>query len=229
MEETLVDYLGTYLTEERRIRINEVLDNRTDQITVVLEDINHAHNASAVMRTCDCFGVQNLHVIEEEHKYKVNKYVVRGSENWVSLHRYREPETDNRKACIDTLKKQGYKIVVTSPHAQKSFKDLPVDSKLAVCFGAEKSGISEELYAMADEEVNIPMYGFTESFNISVSAALILSDLIPRLHESDVDWKLPLEVRAKLLEQWFTQSLKNGEYYEAKFNRLLEKKQNSEE
>jgi len=224
VEESLIDYLGSYLTEERKSRMKSVLDNRTDFITVVLEDINHAHNASAVMRTCDCFGIQNLHVIEDEHKYKVNKYVVRGSENWITLHRYREEDIENRKVCVDKLKSEGYKIVVTSPHATKSFDEIPLDSKIALCFGGEKTGITKELYALADEEVNIPMYGFTESFNISVSAALILSSMVSKLHNSDVDWGLPHEEKTKLLKQWYTQSLKNGEFYEAEFNRLREEK-----
>lgn len=228
MKESLIDYLGTYLTDERKARINGVLENRTQAITVVLEDINHSHNASAVMRTCDCFGIQDLHIIEDEHKYKVNKYVVRGSENWISLHQYRDPKEDNRKTCIDGLKREGYKIIVTSPHATKSFEDLPIDGKIALCFGAEKSGISEELYAMADEEVNIPMYGFTESFNISVSAALILSHLVRKLHASEYDWKLSSEVKTKLLEQWYTKSLKNGEFYETEFKRIQEIKRNAE-
>ncbi len=226
MADTLLDYLGAYLTEERKVRIKEVLDNRTELITVVLEDINHAHNASAVMRTCDCFGIQNLHVIEDEHQYKVNKYIVRGSENWVSLHQYQDPELDNRKICIDKLKAEGYKIVVTSPHATKSFDEIAPEEKVALCFGAEKTGISQKLYAMADEEVNIPMYGFTESFNISVSAAVLLSQLVSKLHSSDVDWGLPEGIKAKLLLQWYTQSLKNGELYEAEFNRLQEAKSN---
>lgn len=220
VEQTLLDYLGKFLTDERKQRIQDVLSERTEHVTVVLEDIFHAHNASAVMRTCDCFGVQNFHVIEEENKYKVSKYVVRGAENWVSLFRYGDAKVNNRSECINNLKSEGYDIVVTSPHASKSFRELPINRKMAFCFGAEKTGISKELYEMADHEVQIPMYGFTESLNISVSAALIVSEYISQLKQSCETWQLSKDRRQQLLEEWYIKSLKFGEVYVSEYEKL---------
>ena len=216
---SFVEYLGSYLTEERKHRIAEVLSQRTQHLAVVLEDIHHAHNASAIMRTCDCFGVQDMYVVEGESQFKTNKYIVRGSSNWVDLHMYESGQLDT---CVTHLKEKGYKIVATTPHTDKSVFDLNLGHKLAFCFGSEKNGISKDLINQADELVKIPMYGFTESFNISVSVALILGHFVENMKVENIDWKLSKDKYEELIELWYLQSLKNGDFYKGEYAKFAE-------
>ena len=206
----LEDFLLRFLSEKRIEKIDSVLSNRTKHITVVLEDIYHPHNASAVIRSCDCFGVQDLHVIENEKSYRVNKCVTQGVGKWVSLHRHNN-EDDNTEACLLKLKDQGYHIVATSLRGDNvvTVDDLPIDKKIALCFGTEEFGLSDKVHDLADSIVKIPMYGFSQSFNISVSAALCLHNLTNRLHNSDVLWRLTDEERNALRLSWIKKSIKN--------------------
>ena len=206
----LTEYLLRFLSEKRIEKIDSVLSNRTKHITVVLEDIYHPHNASAVIRSCDCFGIQDLHVIENEKSYRVNKCVTQGVGKWISLHRHNNKD-DNTEACLMKLKKQGYHIVATSLRGEDmvSIDDLPIDSKIALCFGTEEFGLSDKAHDLADSVVNIPMYGFSQSFNISVSAALCLHNIANRLHNSDVSWQLTEAERNTLRFSWIKKSIKN--------------------
>ena len=111
----LFEFLYSFVTEERKQRINDVIDQRTDYLTVVLEDLYQPHNASAVIRSCDCFGVQSMHVIENLHEFTVSKRVVHGSSKWVDLYQFNEKQ-NNTVNALNSLKSQGYRIVATSPH-----------------------------------------------------------------------------------------------------------------
>ena len=207
----LLKELHQFLNPQRIQRFEDVLANRTKHFTVAVENIFQSHNASAVMRTCDCFGVQDLHVIANENKYKLSKDVAMGAEKWVDMHSYYQEE-NNTQECIDTLKAQGFQIVATSPHAKDVLlPDFDVTKKSAFFFGTEISGLSDLVLKQADAFVRIPMYGFTESYNISVSAALVLHDVVTRLKKTEVNWKLS---EADLLDKkidWAVKSLKSGQ------------------
>jgi tRNA (guanosine-2'-O-)-methyltransferase len=173
-----IEFLTDFISEERLFKIDSTIDKRTKYLSVVLEDIYHPHNASAVIRTCECFGVQDMYTIENTKEYRVNKCVTRGAGKWITLNRY-DSTKNNTVDCINSLKKNGYKIVATSLKKNITIlpEELPIDNKLALCFGTEELGLSDTLHEMSDYFVKIPMYGFTQSFNISVSAALILQIL----------------------------------------------------
>tara|TARA_B110000971_G_scaffold130299_1_gene133201 strand:+ start:894 stop:1559 length:666 start_codon:yes stop_codon:yes gene_type:complete len=207
----LLKELHQFLNPQRIQRFEDVLANRTKHFTVAVENIFQSHNASAVMRTCDCFGVQDLHVIANENKYKLSKDVAMGAEKWVDMHSYYQEE-NNTQECIDTLKAQGFQIVATSPHAKDVLlPDFDVTKKSAFFFGTEISGLSDLVLKQADAFVRIPMYGFTESYNISVSAALVLHDVVTRLKKTDVNWKLSeVDLLDKKID-WAVKSLKSGQ------------------
>lgn len=212
--QALIDYLSSFLSESRRGKMNEVLNFRTRYITVVLEDIYQPHNASAVLRSCDIFGIQDIHIVENTNAYTVNKDVAMGSPKWLNLHKYRKAE-NNSLVCINVLKEKGYKIVATSPGVNDcNIDDFPIDQPIALFFGTELTGISDTVKANADAFVKIPMYGFTESFNISVSAALCLNSLTKKLHNSGIDWHLQEMEKEELLLHWLRKSIKKVELIE---------------
>lgn len=232
----LIDYLSGFVTTERLSLFKRVIIERTRYMTVLLEDIYQSQNASAVMRTCDCTGVQDIHIVEESNEYEINPDVSLGSDQWLSLHYYndgrlRGSETHNRKPnteggrnienAVKSLRGKGYRIVATSPHKEgitpENF-DLE-KGKFVLMFGTELSGLSRTALKLADEFIQVPMVGFTESYNISVSAALILYRLRKRLEDSGIDWKLGDEERAHVLLEWLRNSIKMSEQIERKFRK----------
>ena len=217
MNKELINYLSQFVSETRRNKFDEVLKYRTRHITIVLEDLYQPHNASAVLRSCDIFGIQDIHIIENKNAYTVNKDIAMGSPKWLNLHKYRKNE-NNSLTCINNLKEKGYRIIATSPNEDVcTIDELPIDKPLALFFGTELTGISETVMEHADELVKIPMYGFTESFNISVSAALCLRSLIERLHKDDFDWHLKDDEKEELLLKWLRNSIKKVELIETDF------------
>jgi tRNA (guanosine-2'-O-)-methyltransferase len=219
MNEKLLTLLSSCVTAERLALFERVLDNRTNYITVVLEDIFQPQNASAVLRSCDCFGIQNIHVIENRNTFIVDKEVDMGATKWLTLHKYHKKDNNSLEA-IKILKKKGYRIVATTPHDNDNL--LPdfdlVKGKAAIVFGSEKPGISEIIRDNADEFLKIPMFGFTESFNISVSAALVLYELANRLrHTENIDWKLTQAEKNELKMKWLKSTIKRSNLIEKRF------------
>ncbi len=213
----LLAYLDEHVSQQKKDRIAEVLATRTRHFTVVLEDIHKEHNASAVIRTCDCYGVQDLHIVENKNRYNVNPYVTRGASKWVSMHRW-QGGSEAIAQCYDRLRQQGYRIVATSPHAEAHTPDtLPIDQKLAIVMGSEWEGLSDYALAQADEHLIIPMYGFTESLNLSVSTAIILSKIVPKLHQSDIQWRLNNTAQDELTLAWYRKIIKHVELLEKRF------------
>ena len=213
----VTDYLRQFVTEERQARLTEILENRTRHITVVLEDLFQTQNISAVLRTCDCYGIQDVHVIKNRNEFEVHKDISMGADKWLSIHQYPHSE-HNVKDCIDRLHEQGYWVAATLPDEQKlTIFDLPVERKTAFLFGTELTGLSDEAIKYADGNVLIPMYGFTESFNISNSAAIILSHFSERMRRSEVNWRLTPDEKEELYFEWLQKSVKNPdgliEYY----------------
>lgn len=210
----LYAYLSEFLSEHRKQRFEEVLNWRTKHFTVAVEDIYQEHNASAIIRTCDCLGIQELHIMEQGNEFKVAKGMAQGAEKWVDIHYYQEPPHDNSAlACLEGLKQQGYQIVATSPHYnQCTPPTFDIAPRSAFFFGHEKYGLSEEVAAQADQFVSIPAYGFTESYNVSVAAALLLKELVTRLHQSTgIKWRLNDEERLEKRIDWAKKSILNVE------------------
>ncbi|NPA36431.1 MAG: RNA methyltransferase [Chlorobi bacterium] len=225
MSKELINFLSSFITENRYSQFKDVLKNRTRYITVVLEDIYQSQNASAVLRTCDCFGVQDVHIIENKNEYKINPDVALGASKWLSLNYYRKKE-NNTLDAINKLKADGYRIVATTPHTNDvNLEEFDLTKgKTALVFGTELTGISDIVYDNADEFLKIPMYGFTESFNISVSAAIILHHLTYELRKADIDWQLNEKDSNDLLLNWIRSSVKKSKLLEKRF---FEGKKNS--
>ena len=207
-KEKLLAHLLGFMTTERRSRFMEVLALRTRYLTIILEDIFQPHNASAVLRSCDCFGLQDVHIIENNNKYEVNPDVALGSAKWLTLCKYNRTSS-NTSECIRLIKEKGYRIVATSPHKDGFTPDnLPLEGRFALLFGTELQGLSEEALGMADQFIKIPMYGFTESLNISVSAAILLQYLTNRLRSSSIPWALAEEEKTSILLRWAAGSIR---------------------
>jgi tRNA (guanosine-2'-O-)-methyltransferase len=217
-EEALIAQLLQFVTPEKKARMAEIIENRTNHVRVVLEDIFQPHNASAVMRSCECFGIQHLHVIENRYEYRLNRDVTMGSTNWIHLHRHREPDTNNSAACMEALRSQGYRIVATSlDPGSVPLQDLPLDEKTSLWFGTEEHGLTAEVLKEADAHVHIPMLGFTQSFNISVSAAICLYEIRSRLKREGFPTGLSEEEKRETYRLWMRSSVKNCEIIEEAF------------
>ena len=199
--------------------MEQVLAFRTRYLTVVLGEVYQPHNASAVLRSCECFGVQDAHVIEGRNPYRVNPDVDMGASRWLTLFRY--PDTGS---CLAALRERGYRLVAATPRRDDILlEDLPVDHRTAILFGTEETGLSREALEAADGFVKIPMCGFTESLNLSVCAALILCELTRRLRASGLDWRLSEEEKQALRLEWYRRSVRGAELLEKRF--LAGKKQ----
>ncbi|HDZ06334.1 TrmH family RNA methyltransferase [Maribacter sp.] len=214
MDMKLLAYLEEIISEKRKERFTEILNERTDYITVAVEDVFQMHNTSAVVRSCESFGVQTAHLIEGKYGQRLDEEIAMGAQKWVDIKRYKDS-----KAVIDTLRGQGYKIVATSPHANSSLlQDFEIDSKTALFFGTENKGLSDYVLENADAYLKIPMVGFTESLNISVSAAIILQHLTSKLKASDIDWRLTEEERLERRLDWTKKSIKSINDILARYN-----------
>jgi tRNA (guanosine-2'-O-)-methyltransferase len=219
MRAELLEYLSEVVTAERLALYNKIIESRTNYITVVLEDIFQAQNASAVLRTCDCLGIQNIHVIENRNRFQVDTEVSMGSSKWITLNSYRKHKNNSLEA-IHSLKKNGYRIVATSPHTNDiELPDFDISKgKIALVFGSELPGISETVAREADEFLRIPMFGFTESFNISVSAAIILYHLTEKLRNSAlINWHLTEDEKVEIKLQWIKNAVKKSALIEKRF------------
>jgi tRNA (guanosine-2'-O-)-methyltransferase len=203
----LLNHLNGFLTEKRRSRLADVLSRRTRHLTVVLEDIRKSHNVSAVIRSCDAFGVQDVHVVEPREPFEAAAKIALGSQQWLTVHEY--PARGGAAECVDRLRKAGFQIVATAPPGPGTvpFDQVDVSRQLAIAFGNEKEGLTDTVRSAADCLVTIPMAGFVESLNISVAAAIILQSLTSRLRQSDADWQLSGEERFELLFDWTRKSI----------------------
>ncbi|MDX1652517.1 MAG: RNA methyltransferase [Brumimicrobium sp.] len=215
MEQELLQELYKLITPAKIEKFDRIAAERTRHLTVAVENLFQEHNASAVMRSCDCFGIQDIHIIEKTNKFSVNREIAMGAGRWVDRHHYYDPLYPTTK-CIGALKEMGYTVVATSPHSpDNSLKNLSLDKPIALLFGTERSGLSETALNLADVHVRIPMYGFTESFNISVSAAILMHTLRDRLEkEADFPWKLNDDEQVKLKIQWCKKIIRNSEIVE---------------
>jgi tRNA (guanosine-2'-O-)-methyltransferase len=220
--DSLLEFLEKYLTENRKYTIERVLHERTKHFTVVVENVYHSQNTSAILRSCECFGIQDLHVIEKGFKYRPNVQIVKGATKWIDIHKYPDAP-GNTTECLTQLKNKGYKIIAASPHQNDvALETLDPSIKSAFVFGGEKAGISQEVKAQADVFMKIPIMGFTESFNVSVAVAITLHHMVTRLRETSVCWQLSKdEIQEKKLD-WTKKSLKKSKalirYWESLHN-----------
>jgi len=204
----LLDHLLTFVSENKQQKFREIIQNRTRHITIVLEDIYQPHNASAVLRSCDCFGIQDVHIIENKNPYEINPDVALGSTKWINLIKYNKT-TQNTTECLSGLKEKGYRIIATTPHKDDFTPgNFPLENKFALVFGTELEGLTDDALDMADMAIQIPVHGFTESLNISVSAAILLHTLTGRLRSSNINWKLSDEEMTEIMLSWASSVIK---------------------
>ncbi len=210
----LIAYLGQFITENKKERIRQVLPWRTRYVALVLEDIYQPQNASATLRTAEILGVQDIYIVENWNAYRLNPKVVMGASKWVNLYRFRDPQANNTRRCAEYLRARGYRLVATSPYnpTWTSLDDIPLDRPVAFWFGNELEGLSDEALALADGILRIPMYGFTESYNISVSVGITLFTIVQRLHQrDDLPWRLTPEEQEEVTLTWYLRILERGD------------------
>ena len=213
----LLTYLEGFVTDKRKNLFRNILQDRTRHFTVVLEDIYQQHNASAVIRSCDIFGIQDVHVIENKYKSKVSRHIAKGSQKWLTFNRYNE-DKNNTIDCLENLKSKGYQVIATTPHNDSCvLHDFDITKKSAFVFGVEKAGVSDDIMKNADGFLKIPMVGFTESLNISVAAAIVLENLSHKLRNSTLDWALTVEEQQILYASWIEKTIKNVDEIKERF------------
>jgi tRNA (guanosine-2'-O-)-methyltransferase len=209
IDQKFLQHLEEFVTDKRKETFTKVLANRTRHFAVVLEDIFQPHNSSAVIRSCDIFGVQDVHVIQNKYSSKVSRHVAKGSQKWLDIKKYNQSAT-NTQDCLDTLRKDGYQIIATTPHNESCFlHEFDITKKSAFVFGVEKEGVSEYTMNQADGFLKIPMVGFTESLNISVAAAIILQEITTKLRASNIPWQLSNQEKEFLYFNWVQKSIKS--------------------
>lgn len=208
----LLEYLESYLTENRRTRFNTVLNKRTKHFTVATEDVYQLHNTSAVMRSCDVFGIQELSIIEEQNVKRIDREIAMGSQKWVDLNRFH-----SAIECVTHMRNQGYQIVATTPHQDDCMlHDFDITKKSCFFFGRETEGLSDVILNEADCFLKIPMSGFTESLNISVSAAIILQHVTAKLRQTDINWQLTETEKLEKKLDWIKKTIHS-------YNKIVER------
>ena len=225
LKHDLVQYLKEFVVDERRVLFEEKIQQRTKHITVVLENIFQGRNISASIRSADCFGVQDVHVIENDNIFNDDSEVSMGADKWVSTTRYNQEKHNTAKA-IKNLKADGYQVIATTPHnTDCDLYDIEISNqKIALIFGAEVRGCSQQALKLADIRMRIPMYGFTESFNISVSVSLCLQHLTYKMRNSAVNWRMTEEQQDKTLLEWLRKSIKSSDQIEKKYLNIQSEK-----
>lgn len=219
----LTNHLSQFVSDHKKEFVDRVLNERTRYVTIVLENIYQSQNASATLRTSECMGLQGVHIVENTAKYQLNIRVLKGADKWLELHRYRTRGINNTEVCFSRLKSEGYKIYVADPAEDGvPIDELKVDNKIALVFGNELRGVSDYAIQNADGKIRIPMYGFTESLNISVSVAISLNTIMKKLRWSDVDFRLTEEEKRLIRLEWFKKIVKRSDLLEREFLRTIQ-------
>jgi tRNA (guanosine-2'-O-)-methyltransferase len=208
-----LNFLENMLTDNRKDKFLKILENRTNHFTVVVEDVFQMHNTSAVMRSCEVFGIQELSIIEQRYGKTIDKEIAMGAQKWVDITSF-----DDVQTCINTIKESGYQVIATTPHEDDCLlDDFDITKPSALFFGTERDGLSTEILEQADGFLKIPMVGFTESLNISVSAAIIIQNLMSRLRKSDIKWQLTQEEMLEKRFTWTKNSIKDIKRIEERY------------
>ena len=203
-----LDYMNEFITEERKEVLQRTVSQRTHYMRIMTENMFHPQNASAIMRHCEAFGIQQIHTVEDRCKFDPSVNIVRGTHKWVDVEHH-----ENTAEALKALKAEGYRIVATTPHrcsaTPESF-DVTKD-KFALVFGTEHAGISDEVIEAADDFLMIPMCGMVESLNVSASAAILIYMLSERIRQSVDGWQLSDSEQLKLLTRWTMSSVRDYE------------------
>jgi tRNA (guanosine-2'-O-)-methyltransferase len=219
----LTNHLSQFVSDHKKEFVDRVLDQRTRYITIVLENIFQSQNASATLRTSECLGLQDVHIVENTAKYHLNIRVLKGADKWLDMHRYRKRGENNTETCFSRLRAGGYKIYVADPAEDgASIDDIDVNQKIALVFGNELRGVSDYAIEQADGRMKIPMYGFTESLNISVSVAISLSTILRKLRQSTIDFHLSEEEKRAIRLEWYKKIVRGSDVIEREFLRTIE-------
>ncbi|MBL7885721.1 MAG: RNA methyltransferase [Flavobacterium sp.] len=209
----LLNYLEGFLTESRKEKFLKILENRTNHFTIAMEDVYQLHNTSAVMRSCEVFGIQELNVVEQKFGKRIDTEIAMGAQKWVDINRF-----NSMQNCMDSLREKGYQIIATTPHNDSCMlHEFDITKRSAIFFGTEKEGLSQEVIDQADGYLKIPMVGFTESLNISVSAAIIIQDITNRLRQSNLNWQLKAEEILQKRLTWTRNSIKDIKRIEERY------------
>lgn len=217
-DHNLLNYLEGFLTENRKEGFLRVLQNRTKHFTIAMEDVYQLHNTSAVMRSCEVFGIQELNVIEQKFGKRIDSEIAMGAQKWVDVFRF-----NSVQVCLDSMREKGYQIIATTPHNDSCLlHEFDITKPAALFFGTESEGLSEEVLQQADGFLKIPMVGYTESLNISVSAAIIIQDITNRLRQSNLNWELSEDEMLEKRLDWARKSIKDIEYIERKYWEALQ-------
>ncbi|MBA4304878.1 MAG: rRNA methyltransferase [Sphingobacteriaceae bacterium] len=206
-----IAFLEQHISEHRLQKIKNVLAQRTRHLTVVLENLYHPENGNAVMRSVECFGLQEMQVIQEKYDWKYSLKIARGAAKWTEVQTYGQEE-GGAKACYADLRVRGYQLVATDPQPGScTAQNLDISRPVALIFGTESTGVAPETLAMADARIHIPMVGFTESFNISVSAGILLAQLRQRLEKEVPHWQLNEADQLHIYADWLTKSVRHAD------------------
>ena len=202
-----IDYLAQFMLPERLATLTRALENRTEYMTLLAENMFHPQNASALVRHCEAFGVQNLHTVQTICKFNPNVDIVRGTDKWIDIHHH-----GSTAEALAHLKSNGYRIIATTPHRESCTPESFDVSKgqFAIVMGTEKTGISDEVMAAADEFLRIPMCGMVESLNVSACAAIIVYMLSERMRHEVEDWQLSEEKQTRILHKWLIDTVKDA-------------------
>ncbi len=207
LEERL-EYMSQFLTDERREVLRRTLDQRTHYMRILTENMFHPQNASAIMRHCEAFGIQQIHTVEDRCKFDPSVNIVRGTQKWVDVEHH-----ETTAEALAALKAEGYRIVATTPHRCSVTPETfdVTKGKFVLVFGTEHAGISDEVIEAADDFLMIPMCGMVESLNVSASAAILIYMLSERIRQSVDGWQLSDDEKLKLLTRWTMSSVRDFE------------------
>lgn len=203
-----IEYLAQFMLPERLATLQRAVANRTKYMTLLAENMFHPQNASALVRHCEAFGVQNLHTVQTLCKFNPNVDIVRGTDKWIDIHRH-----NSTAEALAALKSEGYRIIATTPHRESCTPESfdVTKGKFAIVMGTEKTGISDEVMAAADEFMRIPMCGMVESLNVSACAAIIVYMLSERMRHEVEDWQLTEQEQTRTLYKWIVDTVKDAE------------------
>ena len=203
-----IAYLAEFILPERFATLERAVGQRTNYMTLLAENMFHPQNASALVRHCEAFGVQNFHTVETLCRFNPNLNIVRGTDKWVDIHRHASTAD-----ALRALRADGYRIVATSPHRESCTPETfdVQRGKFAIVMGTEKTGISDEVFAEADEFLKNPMCGMVESLNVSACAAIIVYMLSERMRREVEEWRLSDDERTRLLYRWMADSVRDAD------------------
>jgi tRNA (guanosine-2'-O-)-methyltransferase len=216
-DDAFLAYLESMMPESKKQKIAQVLPYRTRHVVTVIENVLDSNNTNAILRTSEALGIQEAHLVYGNIKYIPQKSVSKGAHLWMDTFKYGQSETNNALDCIQQLKQNGYQLIVTTPNASKCIEQLDLNEPLAICFGQESKGISETFLKHADEQICIPQYGFTESYNVAVAAGMVLLPLMEKLRSSAVKWQLDDVQKRLIYKQWV---LNYATHLEEHYNRF---------